>query len=736
MGILECGCNIGMRIEILECRLEGKAMSGAEMKLEPGGGILCDEHKHEHGHGYEHEHEGGCSGHHAHQHHEHHEDEDACGDACCCGHHHDHDELHEHEHGHEGHGCEGCCSVCSGHPGEDDDSDFWELAVQFMGLLVLIVGFFIGPSLPPVRRGIFYGVPWLLCGMPVLRHGWSSLRRGRFFNEFTLMGGASLAAIGLGELPEALAVMVLYQLGEWLQGRAAGRSRRSVRALLAEKPKVAHVLDGDDVEDLAPEAVTTGMRVVVRPGEKIPVDGTVVSGESQVDTASITGESVPVRAVTGSRVYGGTVCLDGSLVLEASGPFESSEIARVLDMVERAAANKSPVERFITRFAAWYTPAIFGVALLTLLVPPLVLEGGWREWFYRSLVVLMVSCPCALVISVPLGYFGGIGAASRRGILVKGGSVLDAMSGIAAVAFDKTGTLTEGVFKVTAVRPAKGVAEEALREAVRVAEALSGHPLARSVREAFGTANPRGIEATESAGKGVRALRNGEAFYAGRAEWLRENGVESPSEAWDGSSGTLIYVGQGKRFLGTVEVSDVIRSDAPRTIKELRDRGIRSYMLTGDRGDTAERVAEKLGMDGVRAELLPEMKVEAFRELTEGRPAAFVGDGVNDAPLLASAHVGIAMGALGSDVAIEAADVVLLNDAPSRVAELAEIARRTRSIVRQNIAGALGAKLLFLVLGFVGSIGLWEAIFADVGVALLAVLNSARAGRGAEGPSA
>lgn len=639
------------------------------------------------------------------------------------------------EHGYEEHGCEGCCGICSGHSGEEDEPDFWELAVQFMGLLVLLVGFFIGDSLPPVRRGIFYGVPWLLCGMPVLRHGWSSLRRGDFFNEFTLMGGASLAAVGLGELPEALAVMVLYQLGEWLQGRAAGRSRRSVRALLAEKPKVAHVLDGDDIEDLPPEAVTTGMKVVVRPGERIPVDGTVVSGESQVDTASITGESVPVRTVAGSRVYGGTVCLDGSLVVEASGPFESSEIARVLDMVERAAANKSPVERFISRFAAWYTPAIFGVALLTLLVPPLVLGGGWREWFYRSLVVLMVSCPCALVISVPLGYFGGIGAASRRGILVKGGSVLDAMSGITAVAFDKTGTLTEGVFKVTAVIPAKGVAEKELREAARVAEALSGHPLARSVREAFGTVNPGDIEATEAAGKGVRAIRNGEAFYAGRAAWLRENGVDA-LEARGDSSATLIYVGRDKRFLGTVAVSDVIRPDAPRTIKALHDRGIRSYMLTGDRRDTAERVAGELGMDGFRAGLLPEMKVEAFRELTEGRPAAFVGDGVNDAPLLASAHVGIAMGALGSDVAIEAADAVLLNDSPSRVAELAEIARRTRSIVRQNIAASLGAKLLFLVLGFIGSIGLWEAIFADVGVALLAVLNSARAGRGAEGPSA
>lgn len=721
----------------MECGLEGEAMSGAEMKLGPGDGVPCGGHGHDEGCGGHHEHR-----HQTHRYHEHHQDEDACGETCGCGH--GHDEPHGHgsmeghgceEHEYEEHGCEGCCGICSGHSGEEDEPDFWELAVQFMGLLVLLVGFFIGDSLPPVRRGIFYGVPWLLCGMPVLRHGWSSLRRGDFFNEFTLMGGASLAAVGLGELPEALAVMVLYQLGEWLQGRAAGRSRRSVRALLAEKPKVAHVLDGDDIEDLTPEAVTTGMKVVVRPGERIPVDGTVVSGESQVDTASITGESVPVRTVAGSRVYGGTVCLDGSLVVEASGPFESSEIARVLDMVERAAANKSPVERFISRFAAWYTPAIFGVALLTLLVPPLVLGGGWREWFYRSLVVLMVSCPCALVISVPLGYFGGIGAASRRGILVKGGSVLDAMSGITAVAFDKTGTLTEGVFKVTAVIPAKGVAEKELREAARVAEALSGHPLARSVREAFGTVNPGDIEATEAAGKGVRAIRNGEAFYAGRAEWLRENGVDA-LEARGDSSATLIYVGRDKRFLGTVAVSDVIRPDAPRTIKALHDRGIRSYMLTGDRRDTAERVAGELGMDGFRAGLLPEMKVEAFRELTEGRPAAFVGDGVNDAPLLASAHVGIAMGALGSDVAIEAADAVLLNDSPSRVAELAEIARRTRSIVRQNIAASLGAKLLFLVLGFIGSIGLWEAIFADVGVALLAVLNSARAGRGAEGPSA
>ena len=655
-------------------------------------------------------------------------------EGCCCGHGDHHGDCrvphgHEAAEGHKG------CACAHANPFEeesDTESDFLDLAILAMGFLVLIAGCFISESFSPLRRAIFYGVPYLFCGMPVLRQGWNSLREGRFFDEFTLMSGASLAALGLGELPEALAVMIFYQLGEWLQERAAGRSRRSVRALLAEKPVVAHVVEADTIRDIAPEAVRTGMRVLVRPGEKIPVDGKVVSGEARVDTASITGESVPVRAAAGSGVYGGTVCLDGSLTVEASGPFEDSEIARVLEMVERAVANKSPVERFVTQFAAWYTPIVFGLSLLTFLVPSLLLGGDWRVWLYRALVVLMVSCPCALVISVPLGYFGGIGAASKRGILVKGGSVLDAMGEVATVAFDKTGTLTEGVFKVTALCPAEGVSEEEVREAARVAEALSGHPLARSVREAFGTVNPKGIEATEAAGKGVRALRDGEAFYAGRPSWLRENGVEGVPETTGDSAATVIWIGRGRRFLGTVAVSDVVRPDALRAVKELRDRGIRSYMLTGDREDTARRVAEELGLDGYRAELLPEAKVSALRELAGEGKSAFVGDGVNDAPLLASAHVGIAMGALGSDVAIEAADAVLLHDAPSRVVELAEIARRTRRIVRENIVASLGTKFVFLALGFIGSIGLWEAIFADVGVALLAVLNASRSGRGVE----
>ncbi len=665
-----------------------------------------------------------------------HEGHCGCGvhaeEACCGGH------VHGGHAAAEGGGHEGCaCSHVNPFKDEPEErSDLLDLCVLVMGALVLIVGLVIGGGFTVWQRRLFYGVPFLLCGAPVLAEGWRSVRSGRFFNEFTLMGGASFAAVGLGELPEALAVMIFYQLGEWFQERAVGRSRRSIRSLLAEKPTVAHVLEGDDVREIAPEAVRAGMRVLVRPGGKIPVDGKIVSGEARVDTASITGEPVPVRAVPGSGVYGGTVCLDGSLVVEASGPFEDSEIARVLNMVERAAENKSPVERFVTRFAAWYTPAVFGAALLTFVIPPLVMGGGWREWFYRALVLLMVSCPCALVISVPLGYFGGIGAASKRGILVKGGGVLDAVSEVSAVAFDKTGTLTEGVFQVTGVEPVEGVDKEELREAARVAEALSGHPLARSIREAFGTANPKGIEASEAAGKGVSALWNGERVLAGRASWLRENGVEGVCEKATRSPATVVYVGRGRRFLGTIAVSDVVRADSARAVAALRDRGIRCYMLTGDRRTTAEHVAGELNMDGYRAELLPEMKVTAFRELVGDERAAFVGDGVNDAPLLASARVGIAMGALGSDVAIEAADAVILNDAPSRVAELVGIAHRTRRIVRENIAVSLGMKLLFLVLGVLGAIGLWEAIFADVGVALLAVLNAARAGGGTEYPAA
>ncbi len=610
---------------------------------------------------------------------------------------------------------------------EHEEMGTEDAVILALGALAIITGFFISDSFAPVQRWIFYCVPYFVCGWPILRQAFKSIMKGKFFNEFTLMGGASLAALCLGELSEALAVMVLYQTGEWLQERAAGKNRNSIKLLLAEKPSVSHVIEEDGIRDMPPEEVQKGMKVLVRPGEKIPVDGVVFEGESRVDTYSITGESVPVRAVSGVKVYGGTICVDGALKIEAGGPFKESEIAKVLDMVEKAMHNKSPVERFITKFAAWYTPVIFGAALLTFIIPPLVLGGSWTDWLYRSLVILMVSCPCALVISVPLGYFGGIGAAARKGILIKGGSVLDSLNDISAVGFDKTGTLTQGVFKVTELKPADGVTETELKEGAAIAEALSGHPLARAVREAFGSVHSDGIEALEYAGKGVSASYKGDVYLAGNMDFLAENGVTGIFSSHDENAGSVICVAQGKRFLGSVIVSDVIREDAADAIAQLRKKGFKSYLLTGDRPESAAYTAKKLGLDGYRASLLPEMKVSAFSELTKGRKALFAGDGVNDAPLLAAAHVGVAMGGLGADIAIEAADAVILNDSPSCIPKLLRIADRTRAIVRENIFGSLAVKGVFLVLGFFGMIGLWQALFADVGVALLAVLNSSRA---------
>ncbi|NLL37320.1 MAG: cadmium-translocating P-type ATPase [Fretibacterium sp.] len=625
------------------------------------------------------------------------------------------------------------CSVTlsfSAEPHDDEEEGggkFWDWTVLALGGVALLLGLFPAFSLPSLKNHVFYTLVWLLCGWPVLSAALNSLRRGRgwekFFNEFTLMAGASFAALCLGEAVEALAVMLFYQAGELLQERAAGRSRRSIKALLAVKPTTAHILEDGGLRDELPEAVEKGMRVLVRPGEKIPVDGIVREGTAYVDTSSITGESVPVSASSGSKVYGGTLCLDGALQVEATGPFKDSEIARVLELVERAAANKSPVERFITKFAAIYTPLVFALALLTFAVPPLLGWGPAREWLYRALVVLMVSCPCALVISVPLSYFGGIGAAARQGILIKGGSVLDALNEISSVGFDKTGTLTEGVFEVSELNPADGATLEELKEAARTAESLSQHPLARSIRAELGSLPPEGLETKELPGRGVLTHYKGERYLAGSPELMAEHGLSLP--AFEPRPG-LVLIARGERFLGSLLLSDRLRDDAPAAVSQLQRYGLKCFLLTGDSEESARPVAKALKMDAYRAGLLPEMKVQALTELAQGRRTAFVGDGVNDAPLLASAHVGIAMGGLGSDVAIEAADAVLLTDSPSRVINLMDVARRTRSIVRQNVGGSLAVKALFLGLGFLGLAGLWEAIFADVGVAFLAVLNSAR----------
>lgn len=619
-------------------------------------------------------------------------------------------------------------------PQEEDDPHIIPRLIISAVLLVcgLLFDERLEAVLPPLLvRAVLYGVPYLLCGYGVLYKGWLSLRKGDFFNEFTLMGGATLAAVALGELSEAVGVMLFYCLGEYVQERAAGNSRRSIRALLAARPTTAHFLDGDTVRDTAPEQLRPGMRILVKPGEKIPLDGTVVSGSSQVDTSPLTGESVPVRAQPGNAVFAGTVNLDGALTVEVTALYENSSVARILEMVENATARKAPTERFITRFARWYTPAVVGAAALVALLPPLLGAGTFHDWLYRALVLLVISCPCALVISIPLGYFGGIGAASRRGILVKGGNVLDALRSVRVVAFDKTGTLTEGVFEVTRTLPAPGVEDVELLRAAALAESRSNHPIARSVLRAAGENHTsETVETREISGKGLRTDHQGTRLLAGNRALLEQFGIEAPTVD---APGTVVYVARDADYLGALVVSDVLRSESASTVKALHDLGIGTVaMLTGDRPEGAVEVARRLDLDVVRAGLLPEGKAAALEELGPPKETLFVGDGINDAPVLASAGVGVAMGGLGSEAAIEIADAVILDDSPSKVVSLLRIAARTRAIVWQNIVMALSIKGIFITLGVVGLSGLWEAVFADVGVALLAVLNATRATRIAE----
>ncbi|MTJ93246.1 MAG: cadmium-translocating P-type ATPase [Desulfovibrio sp.] len=580
---------------------------------------------------------------------------------------------------------------------------------------------------------VFYALPYILCGYEVLRVGFKSILKGDFFNEFTLMGGATIAAIALGQLPEAVGVMLFYCVGEFVQERAAGRSRRSIKALLAARPSVAHEMLADgSTRDVEPEVLGPGSHILVRPGEKIPLDGAVLEGESQVDTSPLTGESVPQRIAPGSRVLAGTINLNAALRVEVTTAFADSSIARILEMVENAVARKAPTERFITRMARWYTPAVTGIALLVAVLPPLFGLGPFSQWIYRALVLLVISCPCALLISIPLGYFGGIGAASRRGILIKGGAVLDSLRDIRVAALDKTGTLTEGVFEVNALLPAPGIAETDLLAAAALAESRSNHPIARSILRA---AHNHGIITDDASltsmqevpGMGVVAATAAAELLAGNAALLTSRGL-TPMEV--NLPGSVVHVARDGKVLGALVVADRLKPQSPQAIEDLRHLGVQQIvMLTGDREEQARPVAQQLKLDSLRAGLLPEDKAGALEALGPVKNTIFVGDGINDAPVLATAGVGVAMGGLGAEAAIETADVVILDDNPARLPELLRIARRTRTIVWQNIVMALGIKGLFMALGIVGLSGLWEAVFADVGVALMAVLNAARAGK-------
>ena len=541
---------------------------------------------------------------------------------------------------------------------------------------------------------------------------------------------ATFGAFGVKEYSEAVAVMLFYQVGELFQSYAVGKSRQSISEMMDICPEYANIEVDGVLTQVDPDEVEIGNFIVVKPGERIPLDGVVIEGESLVDTAALTGESVPRKAAAGDEVISGCVNGSGTLKVEVTKEFEDSTVAKILELVENASSKKANVENFITKFAKYYTPVVTIGAVILAVLPPLILGGGWGEWVQRACIFLVISCPCALVISVPMGFFGGIGAASRLGVLVKGSNYLEAVSEMTTIVFDKTGTLTKGEFKVTEILP-QGCSEEELLELAALGEGYSNHPIAGSIKEAYGkTADMNRVsDAEEIAGHGIRVLIDGKEILIGNGKLMRQQHIDYVSCK---SSGTVVYVASEGVFAGAIVISDTVKDGAEEAIKRMKQAGVKKcVMLTGDRKEAAESVAAQLGIDEVYAELLPGDKVVKVEKLLENQrdkeKLAFAGDGINDAPVLTRADIGIAMGSMGSDAAIEAADVVLMDDDVRKIASTVHISRKTLRIVKQNIVFALGVKALVLALGAAGMANMWEAVFADVGVSVIAILNSMRA---------
>ncbi|MCI8452552.1 MAG: cadmium-translocating P-type ATPase [Eggerthellaceae bacterium] len=588
---------------------------------------------------------------------------------------------------------------------------------------------------------VLFLVPYLIAGYDVLLKAARNIGRGQVFDENFLMSVATIGAFALVLFPdtephmaEGAAVMLFYQVGELFQSYAVGKSRKSIADMMDIAPEFANIMRDGQLVQVDPYEVSPGDEIVVKPGERIPLDGVVVSGQSQVDTAALTGESVPRQADPGDEVISGCVNLTGALTVRVTKPFEDSTVSRILELVENAADKKARTESFITRFARYYTPAVVGVAAALAILPPLLFGQEWADWILRGLTFLVVSCPCALVISVPLSFFGGIGGASRVGILVKGSNYLEALAHAETVVFDKTGTLTNGTFAVTAIHAEGDTTEEELLALAAHAESLSNHPIAASVHQAYaGPLDPARIQkAEEVSGQGVRAVIDEREVLVGNGRLMDSAGAN-----WHDCElvGTILHVAIDGVYAGHIIIADMVKDDAATAIAALRKAGVRkTVMLTGDRADVAQAVAAQLGIDEVRAELLPQDKVAQVEALLDAQAAAnpkgklaFVGDGINDAPVLTRADLGIAMGAMGSDAAIEAADVVLMDDRPSQIARAISIARKTMAIVWENIVFALGVKLAVLALAAVGIANMWMAVFADVGVAVIAILNAMRA---------
>ncbi len=652
----------------------------------------------------------------------HHDRDHGC--SCSDGHH------HEHDHGSEG----------------DAHLKSWRNRIIFSLLLFFAILICEGTGLIErtvgannalyVEFGLFL-IPYLIAGYDVLGRAAKNLLRGHGLDENFLMTIATLGAFALVFFPdsephmaEGAAVMLFYQVGELFQSYAVGKSRKSIKAMMDIVPEFANVVEDGKLVQVKPDAVKVDDEIIVKPGERIPLDGIVIAGDSQVDTSALTGESVPRHAHEDEEVISGCVNLTGTITVRVTKPYANSTVNRILELVENAADKKAQTENFITRFARYYTPIVVGLAAMIALVPPFIIGGAWPDWILRGLTFLVVSCPCALVISVPLSFFGGIGGASKLGILIKGSNYLEALSQVDTVVFDKTGTLTSGTFEVTDVIPASGISPERLLEWAAAAESLSNHPIGQSITHAFEKPIQldRLSEGQDLSGRGVRIRFDDDVILAGNGRLMDENGI-----AYTASDlvGTQVHVAVNGQFAGTIIIGDVIKPDAIEALDNLHSMGVkRTVMLTGDQTAVAHAVADKLGVSEVRSELLPQDKVEEVERLLQhdakGK-VAFVGDGINDAPVLMRADVGIAMGAMGSDAAIEAADIVLMDDRPTQVAKAIRVAKKTMRIVWQNIIFALGVKFAVLILAALGIANMWMAVFADVGVAVIAILNAMRA---------
>lgn len=604
--------------------------------------------------------------------------------------------------------------------------------------LVLVIALAIVDRLIPMPwylQFALYLVPYLVIGYDILKKAFKGILNKQVFDENFLMAVATIGAIALGEFREGVAVMLFYQIGELFQSIAVGKSRQNIAALMDIRPDYANILVDGQLEKVDPDDVEIGSEIIINPGEKVPIDGVITEGDTTLNTSALTGESMPREAKAGDEVISGCINLTGRITVKTTKEFGESTVAKILELVENSSMKKSKSENFITKFAKYYTPAVCISALVLAFLPPVVnillgREAGFAQWVIRALTFLVISCPCALVISIPLSFFGGIGCASSNGILVKGSNYLEALSQAKYMVFDKTGTLTKGVFEVTSIHPANGFSQDELICLSAYAESSSSHPISLSLKKAYGQKLEleRVSEIEEIAGHGVKAVVDGKTVLAGNKKLMKQFNISMADVSEDG---TMVYVAVDQSFAGYIVISDVIKDSSKDAISKLKADGIKTVMLTGDAKKTADVVSAQIGMDEVHSELLPADKVSKVEELLEkkkdGEMLAFVGDGINDAPVLSRADIGIAMGALGSDAAIEAADVVLMDDNPAKIALAMRISRRTLAIVKQNIAFALLVKAACLILGAVGIANMWIAIFADVGVMVLAVLNATRA---------